>query len=247
MARELNYTIGQVFEGRTTSRGVSYYSRGVMPIDTKRIYMEIPINKPVFELPLFALGAFKQAIVDKKFNNDAIIATLRTIGKVPKYKTPARYMKDLLYESYERDKLVELEVEAGSTSLFYYVTCGAIFDHHFKPLMLCSWIMERAAEEDGTFEYNPLNAILRIDPHCYLSKDNSLEKFIVNKLPTVALQTEIFRPYGNCFRNIPEGAPLKIEIADCPFTLKTADVPSVSTTSKRLLQVAIDHLDEIIQ
>ena len=40
--------------------------------------------------------------------------------------------------------------------------------------------------------------------------------------------------------------PVKVEIEDCPFTIRAAATPSISTTNQQLLQVAIDHINEIL-
>ena len=44
-----------------------------------------------------------------------------------------------------------------------------------------------------------------------------------------------------------ESISVKIDIDDIPFTILDTDIPSVSTTNKQLLQLAIDHIDEITQ
>jgi hypothetical protein len=40
---------------------------------------------------------------------------------------------------------------------------------------------------------------------------------------------------------------VKIEIDECPFVIRGTDVPSISVTNEDLLQLAADHIDEIIQ
>lgn len=255
MARELNYTIGDIFRGQTTTRGVSYWGRNTVIVDSPKVYMDIPIKKSIFEIPTFALGTFFSTLENKRFDEEAIVAVLRTINKVPRYVTLNRYMRDILIDDYDSNRLVKLEIKEGETEpLVYYATHGMILDYQFTPVMMCSWLIERTIDYDGNFKYEFLKPIMRIDPACYLSRGNSMERFIVNKLPIVALDSTIYQPYRrnvpSCFVNRQYSdveADLRIEIDKCPFVLKQSDVPSISTTNEKLLQIAIDHIDEIIQ
>ena len=81
-----------------------------------------------------------------------------------------------------------------------------------------------------------------------------MQKFIATKMPTLVLGQLVDYPHVRDLTEViivPRGyyatTEAKVEIARCPFVLKKADTPSISTTRENLLQLAIDHIDEFIQ
>ena len=257
MARELESTISEVFTGFTVTCGTHwYYSDNHVSLSNKKVYMDIPINQSVFELPTFAFDIFMKTLENKEFDKEAIVAVLRTRNRVPRYVTLNRYMRDILLQDFQYDTLVKLEVKDNGSNepLIYYATHGMILDSQFTPIMMCSWLMERDVNEYGDYHYTFLRPIIRIDPNCYVARGNSMERFIANKLPMVALDNTIHMPgarrLANCCTvvdNWSTGADLKIEIDKCPFVLRHTETPSISTTNEKLLKLAIDYIDEVIQ
>jgi hypothetical protein len=70
---------------------------------------------------------------------------------------------------------------------------------------------------------------------------------------TTALDTRVYTPstYG-CRDFIEQSGYLsfnhvKIEIDECPFVIRGTEVPSISVTNEGLLQLAAEHIDEILQ
>lgn len=258
MPRDLVDTITEIFNFNsynTRTNGVKRYYGAPPPEETKRVYMDIPIDKELFEVPTFAFNTFINVLKDRRFEDNAIVAVLKTLNKTPRYVTLSRYMKDILLEDFISDRLVKLQ-EKKSTNEFvtYYATHGAIFREDFSPIMMCSWQIKRFKDNNGNYKYDFLRPIMRIDPACYVSKSDPIERFIANKLPVEAFSSIIYNPYRvslpECFTQIDKSqlsVSLKVEIDRCPFVLKHADVPSISTTNESLLQVVIDHINEFIQ
>lgn len=252
MSRSLNETIRELFDaGDTTSGGVTYHASTSSEEESKKLFMEIPINKPEFELPTLAYLTLEHMLINNE-NADAIVVRLKTMGKDPYYKALNRYMMDLLINNYEQNKLVRASIQQSNNSFKkYYVTHGAVFDDNFQPLMMCSWVVQRFKEEEKT-KFKLIKPLIRIEPQCFLNKEDSMQRLIATKIPTLALSQTVFRPYVNRSLSAlisvpPTELEVKIEIDHCPFVLKRSDVPSISTTRESLLQLAIDHIDEFIQ
>ena len=94
--------------------------------------------------------------------------------------------------------------------------------------------------------------ILRVNPYTFLYKSDSMEKFIVNKMINTCLEDKIYLPssydLSEKFKvKSDEKAAVKVIIDNCPFLVHQTDSPSISTTNEKLLQLVIDHLDELIQ
>jgi hypothetical protein len=69
---------------------------------------------------------------------------------------------------------------------------------------------------------------------------------------TTVLGATVYTPSTYGFGNFIESScfsfeHVKIEIDECPFVIRSTDVPSISVTNEDLLQLAADHIDEILQ
>ena len=248
----LDSVIGAIFgdSNRNSLIRRQYYNRstGNTPITVKK-YMEIPIDSDVFELPLFAFEDFKKMHKDEK-TGDVIVASLYSCGQTSNYRSLDSIMKDVL-STYFNSHLCKVQIP-NSTNV-YYATFGAVFDENFTPLMMLSWIMERRINEEGVIKYQYKKPLLRLNPYPCLNKEDALQKFICGRWMTTALGETIYAPsfYG-CESFIEQQGYLsfnhvKIEIDECPFVIKGTDVPSISITNEGLLQLAADHIEEILQ
>ena len=216
---------------------------------TAKKYMEIPINSDVFELPLLAFDAFK-SMHQKGEESDMIVASLYSCGQTSNYKSLDNIMKDVLSTHFDKHLC---KVQIPNSPNTYYATFGAVFDENFTPLMMLSWIMERKANAEGIIKYHYKKPLLRLNPYPCLNKEDALQKFICGRMMTTTLGATIYIPstYGYSdfigsavylsFNNV------KIEIDECPFVIRGTDVPSISVTNEDLLQLAADHIDEILQ
>ena len=245
----LNSVISSIFNDDCSNSMIRRQHRsGISPITFEK-YMEIPISSDVFELPLFAFEDFKKMHQDKKIG-DVIVASLYSCGQTSNYKSLDSIMKDTLSTPF--DKHLCRVLIPGSPAV-YYATFGAIFDENFTPLMMLSWIMERRVHEEGLIKYRYKKPLLRLNPYPCLNKEDALQKFICGKWMTTALGANVYTPSAYGCRNFIEQSGnlsfnhVKIEIDECPFVIKGTDVPSISVTNEDLLQLAAEHIDEILQ
>lgn len=248
MALDLDVVIERVFRCTTSvSRDGLLHSPTQTQDDSSRsrsIFMEIPTDKDIIEIPVFVFQTFVESL---NFPTTAIVAELYTIGNEPRYKTVDRFMRDILKLDFSYH-LITLPVKQGDDTIIYYGTHGAVFDKDFSPIMMCSWLLEKVVDGDS-IKYRFLHPILRIHPGCFLNPVNSMEKFIAKKLPTAALTlASMESPFVvlNCFVGVTRCRPLKVEIAANPFTMTNVCPPPLDITNKELLQTAIDHIDEFI-
>lgn len=255
MARDLGSAIYQAYLGvQTTSSGTNYYwGRRNNTSSGKKKYLEIPINEDYFELPVFAIEQFINLTKDNKdLSTGLITAMLYTYDRTPRYKSLDVYMRDMVMENFTLDRLVKCEVKNGNEMVPYYCTHGAVFDNLYNPIMMFTWQMRRIWLNEETRIYKFIKPILRISPDCYISQQDAMQRWIVKKAAAVGLGTDIRIPF---YRDLNDSFvqevdtldwKLTVEICNSPFKIKTADVPSISTTNENLLQLAIDHIEEII-
>lgn len=254
MARELGSAIYQAYLGTyTSSSGTGYHFGRNNAFSSRKKYLEIPINEDYFELPVFAIEQFINLTKDNKdLSTELITAMLYTYDRTPRYKSLDVYMRDMVIESFTCHRLVKCEVKRGSETISYYCTHGAVFDNLYNPVMMLTWQMRRIWLNEETRKYDFIKPILRISPDCYISQQDAMQRWIVKKAATVGLDTKIIRPHSSdlnaafVLEDNHETENLTIEICHSPFKIKTADVPSISTTNENLLQLAIDHIEEII-
>lgn len=257
MSRDLSGTIRSMFRGTNFNQcWSSRRSRFNSSLPVK--YMEIPINEDTFLMPILALDTFF-AIVEEGGDDriDSIVVSLNTIGKVPRYKSLDRYMRDVLLETYKDSRLVELKVkDCEDTEIPYYATNGAIFDKDLKPLMICSYLIERfqentvnAGEPDTPVtKYRVVKPVVWVDYTPVMAKSNPMEKFIANKMISTCLDGLYSLARNHSYRIVDIGdKKARIEIDSCPFNIITTDIPSISTTNQKLLQIAKDHIEELTQ
>ena len=206
-------------------------------------YMEIPVDSDVFEVPLFAFRTFCY-MLDKGINASTIVAALYSCGAESSYKSIEAIMRNVLYTTFGCH-LSKIQIDG--TSNIYYATMGAVFDKDLNPLMVMSWQMER--QNDEREPYNFKRPILHITPISFVRKEDPVQRFLVGKMLTTALDMDIPEPYLFTnrlhFKTNESSFKIKVEIDDCPFNIKGVDVPSISVTNENLLQLAAEHIDEI--
>jgi hypothetical protein len=256
MARTLLWTVKEMFRNKYVGgKTVSNYRNRPEPNNMVR-YLEIPIQQDIFEVPLFALNTFMELVTSGRASDvEAIVTCLITQNRISYYKTLDRSMKDLLNESYENSRLVRMEVGSGENKVLYYVTHGAVFDNEFNPIMIATWQIRRhlmdAEDSKWVYKYEFIKPVVHINPDTFLTKDDQMRRFICNKLANTCLEEKMNYPDADSFHFVEKGRresiSVKIDIDDIPFTILDTDIPSVSTTNKQLLQLAIDYIDEITQ
>lgn len=206
-------------------------------------YMEIPVDSDVFEVPLFAFHKFCN-MLDKGINANTIVAALYSCGAESSYKSIEAIMRNVLYATFD-SHLSKIQIDG--TSNIYYATMGAVFDKDLNPLMVMSWQMERQNDEREPYSFK--RPILHITPISFVRKEDPVQRFLVGKMLTTALDMDIPEPYLFTdrlhFKTNESSFKIKVEIDDCPFNIKGVDVPSISVTNENLLQLAAEHIDEI--
>lgn len=213
----------------------------------KSLYMTIPLTDNHIEVPAFVAYSLQNNL-----DKEAIIVTINHTGNVPPYKSLScniRYAIDLAYSPYH---LIKITPDGEDP---YYATFGAIFNKDYIPVMLMTWEMVKEPVQDlpHPFMYKLVRPVLRIAPEVF-KKSNAVEKYIVNKILPEALAIG-YMDYPNyengpsfIHHNYDDVSPnLKAVIEECPFSIRGTDTPSISTTNKDLLSIALNNLDELMQ
>jgi len=254
MARTLGSTIIDAFEVNTSRRcfyRYGEYGEDYPLIQTTDKFFEIPIDGDVFEIPTFALKSLMDRVNAPGELPSVITAKLHTDNCTAGYKKAERNLVEILRESFVQSKLIRVDAECGEEKVPYYGTCGAIFNKDFKPIAMCSWFIEKFFSELGVQRYRFLQPILRIDPAAFVHGADSIERLVAKKLINYCLEAPKHPPYqwnrGVCFIADEDDYPVKVVIEESPFNIRCVDKPSISTTNQQLLQIAIDHIDEVVQ
>lgn len=248
MARSLNYSIEYIFNNYGPCGGGTCSDADMHKRNMHTVYMEIPIKEDYFELPCFVLvvcnGSTPYYSVDlDSLDKDAIVVPLNTLEFKPWYTTIGAYMKDVLTGNIKEQGLIKLTTKDGDNLKTYYATYGAIFDDSFSPILLCSWKVSRQRTEEGKPYLKLEVPILRVASDCYLRKANQIERFIANKFVQTALECRNMT-YRNMSLSLNN---LRVEITNMPFNLRKVETPSISTSNEELLQIARDHINEVLQ
>ena len=255
MARSssLDSVIESIFQGSNSNSVIDRYRyRETNTPITPQMYMEIPIDGESFELPLLAFEAFRQTL-KSPIQYDTLAASVYSCGQTSSYKSLDAVMRDVLSTKFSRH--LSKVLIAGSTNV-YYATFGTVFDVNLKPLMMLSWLMEKKQDGDGRIKYHYKRPLLRLNPYPCISKEDALQRWLSNKMLTTTLETSINTPYYYDLGDYLEQSraysnrgwySVKVEIDECPFVIRSCDVPSVSVTNEGLLQLAADHILEILQ
>lgn len=223
---------------------------------SKGVFLMIPCHECSFEMPVLAIHVLDMASFHTENPVDAAVSNLRHLGFRSQYKTLHSAFHDALNTSCPEYSLVRLPMVKGLDKP-YYTMRGAVFNADFHPVMIMSWQMERfhtdipphdSYSKEGWY-LRFVKPVLRIAPEVVLNKDDAVKRYIVNNIvPTALSLRHIVAPaiYANAdirktYSNV------EVVIGDIPFGLKEAEVPSVSTTNEALLNVALSHIDEVMQ
>ena len=245
MSRSINLIAQDIFGDIGSSSRYLNYRRGRDSFPLPKVFLEIPIKGEEFELPTFVMRVFPEV---KRFpEKDVVTVELRTLGRTPDHKTLTKYLTYTLTSKYTDSYLVETTVETSEEApKTYFMTNGAIFNEALKPLMMCLWKVRHNAD---TNMHELIKPIVRIDPECFVSRKDPIEKFIVNKLPLLAMNFSPPSYVGFATSRkltAQDSISARVEIDECPFRLKRPDTPSFSTTDGKLLQTVLNHIDDVV-
>lgn len=210
--------------------------------------MTIPMKNTIIELPVLMLYELPKM----PFIPDAFVANLNYIGLADLYKTLSSNVKAALTARFSGKRLFKITLSDKSSNV-YYGTFGAIFDENFHPIMMLSWKMYKIPIDKDIPDkviLRPVNPILRIHPSVFINKNDSMKRFIANKIFPTALELAIHAPYAQLpyltFTSYNRLYSVQVIVDKMPFEVKEPSLPSISTTNKSLINVALDNLDEII-
>jgi len=236
--RNLDRTIQSLFYGFFYHGSHPNYAQ--QEFIPKVAFLEIPVCADSFEIPCFVLE--DDSLIWFK---DKIVVCLNTKGNIPMYTTLNAYMKEVLSDSFTSNRLVELTTETNGQTKHYYATAGAIFDDDFTPLLMCTVTVTKKCD-DEVHHLTYSKPTVRINPDCYLAKDNPIEKFIAGKFIQTALVQSLSYSPSSHNRKLFTDTNIRVEIGEIPFKPKYPDVPSISTDNEALIQIAKEHIDDVI-
>lgn len=249
--RDLKTAISYCFE--CVAADTYSISRSISFTD-KSSYMLIPVTGDNIEIPtmtMFSLPTLENKILQKE-PIDALAVNLNNNGGYSTFKSVSASIRDAFTVLYKNAHLRKL-VTVGDPEKTYYGTYGAIFDENFKPIVMLSWELKKIYKDDELrpYKYKFIRPILRVAPEVFVNKNNAVERYIINKIiPTVLSLNYISSPgfYGNrIYESNNSDSKVKVVVEECPFVIKEADVPSISTTNEKLLDIALNYIDEIVE
>ena len=222
------------------------------PLSEETWCMEIPVTSSIFEIPIFALNAFSRASPIDDNPIDIVVATIKASPRRSQYKTLTPAVKSIINTNYDVADLIMLPKKDEEPT--YYGTYGVLFDAQFTPVVMMTWeVLKVFNSESKKTKFRFIRPILRVAPYIVTNKDDSVQRFIVNKIIPAALYYKTHLPMvienGNFeAHSYTTGSfPVKVVIDNSPFHMRKISTPSISTTDKELLQVALDNIDELIQ
>lgn len=243
---DLTSLLGACFDGNYHS----LYGRRDTSHQDKTLYMDVPVFGDSFEVPVFIVSAFstyKDILND--FTPTSFAVSLEHIGYTSIYKSLPVKIREVLQIGYSEFRLIKIPVDSNNC---YYGTLGAIFDKDLLPVMMLSWQIKKIPSNvvGKPFLLSFVQPVLRVSPKVLIDKSDALERYIVNKIIPAALQCRCQRPlvpYNSIFEpnNYQLYSP-KVEVCNFPFEIKGIEAPSVSTTNRKLLDIAANNISEVL-
>lgn len=208
------------------------YNRRQASFVAPRKYLIVPVGE-VFELPTFFLSKFSVA-VPRGFNNYATVLYSKGLG--PDYKSVGVCIKNAFNNrETEHTGMRCLKLEDCPTP--FYVKKGAIFDHDYVPLVMCTWQLRMGKDTRILTSEAP---ICRISPECW-TMNNSLSRFITGKMLRTLLGITVCSP--NFFTSSKRYYDIRVLVEKIPFQTRKTKAPDATTTNEELIRVALDNVD----
>lgn len=210
-------------------------------------FMVVPVEGDRTEIPVMMLDKFS-TMLNKNAVPDEFAVSLHSNGCSTTYKSFSKIMEVVLGEPFKKG-LIRTKGVDGSKVNVYYATHGALFSDSFKPLMMCSWILEkRPCEAEGVTDADAMwhfaKPIMRISPDFYLQKYDNVGRFVNKKLLSAVLESYVMYGYTCRIKDAYENFKPTVEIAECPFKIATTMQPSISTTNSSLAKIVIDNMSD---
>lgn len=216
------------------------YGYGRYSVSIGNKFMEIPISGDLFEVPAFAMNKLSYDANDPV---EKIVVRLNTRNITTGFRTLNKTLEFTFEEAFEQTRLLKVSENPN-----YYGTVGAVFNRDFEPIFMCSWMLQRHFRDDLQY-YELLYPIIRVSPDCFMNPVTPIDRLVSKKLLVEALDmnaltcSKFLEDQPN-YERMDFRPSLKIIIEDFPFPIIEADVPSISTTNKVLLQTIMDNIED---
>lgn len=212
-------------------------------------FMEIPVDKPLVDVPLFVLSFFVAQMAKKlnlpDYSVDTLVIPLHPASANSRFKSMSPF-----FNSCWNGKNI-CRISIPEKDILYYIGKGVVFNKDFKPVCICSLQFQKEYHpETGAFLcYSVVRPVLRVQPYIMFGKNDIMENFIKNKVLKTFLENVVYMPYGlspivpNV--NTSERHNVQVILEDAPWHIKEVDSPSISTTNEELCDLALEHISEI--
>ncbi len=216
---------------------------------TRNTYMEIPLTGDMVEIPVFALGILIGVGTEIHSTDQyQIIAANMYDGECHfTYKSLDANIRNALTGSFRQRHLIRVT----SNSNTYYLTRGLILDCDFNVLVMQSWLMQKVPPKssDDVAKLKFIKPVLRVVPKVYEDRNDAMSKYIINKIIPAGALARVAVPSTSNYELIETDTQsvlqVQVVIDDIPFRMVDTEAPSISTTNRELLDIALDHLDEL--
>lgn len=255
MVRDIKGLLQEIFQ-HCNCPSNNYWSTPPDNFGTMR-YLEIPFSRGMIEVPTFAFNSFLTAAIEDYPDLPAfLVAKLKVSTNRTYFKTVDSIAKSLLPLEFKTERLFMVQLREDSP--IYYMSHGLILNADFKPIVICSWLLEEIpnSEEIGV-KYKFVRPIVRIAPSCFLEEPNTVSRFIANKLFKNAMNLEVAQPTMSqtydvpwrqaisVVRNSSSNKKVIVEVGNIPFNSRYKDSPSISTTNDKIMEIARNCVSDI--
>lgn len=256
MIRDIKGLLQEIFYQCNCPRN-NYWNTPKDNFSTMR-YLEIPFSRGMIEVPTFAFNGFLKAAIEDYPDLPAfLVAKLKVSTHNTYFRTMDSIAKSLMPLEFKEERLCHFQLSEDSP--IYYMSHGLILNADFKPLVMCSWILEEmlSSEEIGS-KYRFVRPIVRISPSCFLEEPNTVSRFITNRLFKNAMNLEVSLPTMSQTYDVPWGQAVSVigedlisrrkvtvEIGNIPFNSRYKDSPSISTTNDKIMEIARSCVSDI--
>lgn len=246
---DLYGTLRYCYESYTGNWGSDTYQGSSISLTNSFRSMVIPLSGNIVTVPSFALYAFSRFFDTS--SKDAIVVNLNHNNTSASFKSLDPAMRNMLKTDYSNKRLIKFPFLSKCPKP-YYGTFGAIFDEDFNPVMMTMWKLEKLHKEEGKrLMYVPIKPLLWVSPKIFIEKSDTIQRYIVNKIIPAALSlSRVYAPVkGSCLTRNGHNDAMTVSLVSesCPFLFRSAHTPSISTSNKNLLDVALNNMDELMQ
>lgn len=202
--------------------------------------IEQSIRGDSFEIPIAFMHFMYEAAINEV---DTLVMPFFASSTGCGYTTFDANIKRLLYCSWH-NQLIKMVID----DCVYYVTLGCIFNNAYKPIMMCTWEVNRIDPVENRY-FIKSRPVLRIAPECTARADK-MQRFICGKLIDAAINAPLNDFYVDGFTRTFSSRQMgnysiKIIIDNIPFAVSKVKTPSISTSNEELFELAKEPLETL--